>query len=81
MKIELDPGARQALSHALTKYLDKEFGLDIGGLEAVQLLDFITERLGPRIYNQALQDAQTQLSAKLEALSEALYDLEKPVKT
>ncbi len=80
MKIELDPPIRDALARALARYLKDEMDAEIGGMDAVLLLDFVSEKLGPHIYNLALRDAHTHLSSKIEALSDAFYELEKPTK-
>ncbi len=80
MRIELEKPERDALSRALVLYLKEELDLEIGGMDAILLLDFISEKLGPHYYNQALHDARAHLRAKLENLSEAFYDLEKPTK-
>jgi uncharacterized protein (DUF2164 family) len=80
LKIELEKPARDGLVRALAGYLKDELEVEIGGMDAMLLLDFITERLGPHYYNQALYDAQALLHAKMEALGEAIYELEKPAK-
>ena len=79
-KIELPKATREALAKTLTGYLKSELDVALGGFEAVFLLDFIVDRLGPHIYNQALYDAQAHVLKKLEALGEAVLDLEKPAK-
>ncbi len=79
-KIELPKATREALAKTLTGYLTSELDVELGGFEAVFLLDFILDRLGPHIYNQALYDAQAHVLKKLEALGEAVLDLEKPAK-
>ncbi len=79
-KIELPKATREALTKTLTGYLKSELDVELGGFEAVFLLDFIVDRLGPHIYNQALYDAQAHVLKKLEALGEAVLDLEKPAK-
>lgn len=79
-KIELPKATREALAKTLTGYLKSELDVELGGFEAVFLLDFIVDRLGPHIYNQALYDAQAHVLKKLEALGEAVLDLEKPAK-
>lgn len=58
-------------------YLNEEFDLYIGELEAEMLADFIQEKLGPVIYNQALDDAHQHLSSRMELLAESLVELEK----
>ena len=80
MRIELEKPAREALGGALVRYLKDELDVEIGGVDAILLLDFISETLGSHYYNQALYDARTHLHAKLDGLSEAFYDLEKPAK-
>ena len=80
MRIELEKPARDALARALAGYLKEELEVEIGGMDAILLLDFISEKLGPHYYNQALLDASAHLRTRLEALSEAFYDLEKPAK-
>ena len=79
-KIELPKASRDALAKMLSGYLKDELDVEVGGFEAVFLLDFILDRLGPHIYNQALYDAQAHVLKKLEALGEAVLDLEKPAK-
>lgn len=80
LKIELDTATREALVRALRLYLKDELDIEIGGVEAMQLLDFTSQTLGPHLYNQALRDARTRLHARLEALDETFYELEKPAK-
>ena len=81
MRIELDPPVRDTVTRALAKYLKDEHDLELGGMEAVLLLDFIAERLGPFFYNQALADARARLHAKFEVMEDALYELEKTAKS
>ena len=80
MRIELEKPARDALARALARYLKDELEVEIGGMDAMLLLDFISERAGPHYYNQALLDARAHLHAKIENLGEAFYELEKPSK-
>jgi uncharacterized protein (DUF2164 family) len=80
VRIELEKPVREALARSLSKYLKDEVDVEIGGMDALLMLDFLAERLGPHFYNQALHDARALLSAKLEALSEGFYELEKPAK-
>jgi uncharacterized protein (DUF2164 family) len=80
VKIELEKSARDALARGLARYLKDEFDVEVGGMEAVLLLDFISERLGPHYYNQALCDAHAHLHARMEALGEAFFELERPAK-
>jgi uncharacterized protein (DUF2164 family) len=79
-KIELEKPARDALARALSRYLKDELDLEVTGFDAVFLLDFVLERIGPHIYNQGLRDAQRLMQAKFELIGEAIYEIEKPAK-
>lgn len=79
-RIELEKPVREALVRALSRYLKDELDVEIGGMDALLFLDFISETMGPHFYNQGLADAQAILQAKLEQISEAIYEIEKPAK-
>jgi uncharacterized protein (DUF2164 family) len=79
-KLELSKESAEAASKALSDYLKRELDLEVKGFDAVFLVDFITEHLGPHYYNQGLADAQALLAKKLDEMGEAIYQLEKPVK-
>lgn len=59
-------------------YFTEELKQDIGRFDAEFLLDFFTGEVGPYFYNRGLYDAQAILSSKLDDLSEAIYQLERP---
>ncbi|MFZ5670323.1 MAG: DUF2164 domain-containing protein [Pseudomonadota bacterium] len=79
MAARLDKADREALARRLVRYLKDELDVGIGALEAEFLLDFLGERIGPRFYNQGLRDAAAALAARMDVLTEALEDLERPV--
>ena len=79
-KIELGREVREALAGHLSSYLQKELEVEVKGFDAIFLVDFITETLGPHYYNQGLHDAQAIFRDKLELLNEAIYEIEKPAK-
>ena len=79
-KIELSKDAQDAAAKALSGYLKTELDLEVKGFDAVFLLDFITQTLGPHFYNQGLYDAQALLAKKLDELGETILQLEQPVK-
>ena len=79
-KIELTKDTRDVLTQKLTRHLKSEFNIDIGGFDAAFLLDYIGETMGPYFYNQGLQDAQALFREKFEIITEAIYDIEKPLK-
>ncbi|WP_339618014.1 DUF2164 domain-containing protein [uncultured Gilvimarinus sp.] len=59
-------------------YFDQELGQDLGSFDAQFLLDFFAEQIGPYFYNRALFDANTVLQEKMDSMSDALYEIEKP---
>lgn len=79
-KIELPKDTRDAAARTLSTYLKDELDLEVKGFDAVFLLDFIIERLGPLFYNQGLYDAQAVLSKKADEIGEAILALEKNAK-
>ena len=79
-KIELPKEAADAAAKALSKYLKAELDVEVSGFDAVFLVDFITERLGPQFYNQGLYDAQAILTKKADEIGEAILGAEKPVR-
>lgn len=80
-KITFDKATRIQLAGALSDYLRTELDMEVKGFDAEFLLDFISERLGPHYYNQGLQDAQELFRTKFEAVLEAVYEIEQPIKT
>ena len=79
-KIEFSKEMREALAEALSRYLKDELDLEVTGFDAQFLLDFISQTLGPHYYNQGLWDAQAALQKKLDLISQAIDELEKPAK-
>ncbi len=75
----LEKDDRAQLVRKLRGYLKDELDVEIGGLDAELLLDVLAERIGPRFYNQGLRDAATALAKRMDVLTEALEELERPV--
>jgi uncharacterized protein (DUF2164 family) len=79
-RIELPKETREALLRAISRYLKDELDFEVSGFDAQFLLDFLSETLGPHYYNQGLYDAQAVMRVRLEAIAEAVYELEKTAK-
>ena len=79
-RIELEKPVREALVRALSRYLKDELDVTLGGMDALLLVDFIGETMGAHYYNQGLYDAQALIRGKLELITEAIYEIEKPIK-
>ena len=77
-KIEFDKQEKELIVQKIKLYFNEELDQEIGQFDAEFLLDFFSEEIGPRFYNQGLRDARAVLEAKLENIDEALYEIEKP---
>lgn len=67
------------LVQRLQAYFDTELDQELKQFDAEFLLDFIARELGVHYYNQGLFDAQAALSNRLDSLTEAIDELEKPL--
>lgn len=76
--IDLPKSARDALAQALSRYLMDELDVEMGGFDAVFLVDFINDQVGAFFYNQGLADAQALVGRKTEEIAEAISFLERP---
>ena len=79
-RIDLDRQTQDKLAKLLVKRLKDEHDLEIEPFDAVDLLDYLSEVLGPHYYNQGLLDAQAIVKARADTIVEALYEIEMPVK-
>ena len=59
-------------------YFREELDQEIGSFDAEFLVDFFAEEIGAYFYNRGLYDAQALISTKVEEISEAIYELERP---
>ena len=59
-------------------YFAEELKQDIGRFDAEFLLDFFAGEVGSYFYNRGLYDAQAILASRLDDLSEAIGQLERP---
>ncbi len=69
----------ETISKRIQLYFNEELKQDIGRFDAEFLLDFFSQEIGPYFYNRGVLDAQSVLSGKLDELSYAISELEKPV--
>jgi len=65
MNFELHENRKQELINELQAYFRSEHDKTIGDLRAEMLIEFFLAQLGPRIYNQALDDAGAFIREKL----------------
>ena len=77
MDIEISKEARTQAVASIQQYFAEHFE-PIGNLPAGLLLNFFLEEIGPVIYNHAIEDAQTRLTARVADLSGELFADEFP---
>lgn len=77
--IKFSPQEKEQLVDKLQRYFERELEQELGQFDAEFLLDFISNEFGNFYYNRGLYDAQHIISDRVEQISEAIYELEKPV--
>ncbi|MCH9648346.1 MAG: DUF2164 domain-containing protein [Deltaproteobacteria bacterium] len=77
-KIVFSKAEQEALVARLKLYFSEELNRELGGFEAQFLLDFIAQEIGPSFYNRGLYDAQAVFASKIEGVTDAIYEIEKP---
>jgi len=79
MLIRLSEERRAAILARLKDLYSAEFDEELSGYRADRILDFFLRRLGPSVYNQAIQDARKFMLEKLEDLDIEFHEKEQPV--
>ncbi len=67
-RIELSKEQKKMAIDEIRIYFEKEREDQIGELAGELILDFIIEKVGPYIYNQAIMDVQKYMNEKTEDL-------------
>lgn len=62
----------------IRQYFEDELHQEIGQFDAEFLLQFFADEFGAYFYNRGLLDAQAVLAKKVETITDALHELEKP---
>jgi uncharacterized protein (DUF2164 family) len=73
MDIKLNEARLKAITKDVQTYFRNEHDETIGTLKAEMLIEFFIKRLGPQIYNQAIDDANTFIHDKLIDLDATLF--------
>ncbi len=76
--IEFSKEEKDLIVRKVQLYFREELEQEIGGFDAQFLLDFFAEEIGGYFYNRGLYDSQAILEKRLDAIGEAIYELEKP---
>lgn len=77
--IEFSSQEKNHITEKLQKYFNKELDHELEQFDAEFLLDFISKEMGVYFYNKGLTDAQTILHEKIDIISEAIYEIERPI--
>lgn len=73
MEIKLNDVRKKEIVEEVQSYFRNEHDESIGELKAEMFVDFFIEKLGPKIYNQAISDANSFIQEKLIDLEGILY--------
>jgi len=76
--IEFSSAEKEILVGKIKRYFGSELNQEIEQFDAEFLLDFFAIEVGPYFYNRGLDDARLLLEQKLESISDAFYEIEKP---
>lgn len=76
--IEFSSEQKATLVTKLQRYFEQELDVELGQFDGEFLLDFIAKEFGAAFYNQGLYDAQAVLESRLDTISEAIAEIEKP---
>jgi uncharacterized protein (DUF2164 family) len=68
MSIELNKDARTQAISSIERYFKEHMDEPIGNIQAMGLLNFFLEEIGPCIYNQAVADVQERLLMRVQEL-------------
>lgn len=75
--IDFTPEEKAAIVSKVQQYFSTELDQELGQFDAEFLVDFFSEEMGKYYYNRGLLDAQAVLEQRLEAVTEAITELEK----
>ena len=77
-EIKFSPEELTSVVNKVQLYFQEELDREIGQFDAEFLVEFFAEEIGAFFYNRGLYDAQALFESKVEAITEAIYELEKP---
>ena len=69
---------KETLLNKLQGYCANELDIELSHFDAEFLIQFILKEMGAHFYNQGLLDAQAILMNKLDTITEAISEIEKP---
>ncbi|UNK05148.1 DUF2164 family protein [Psychrobacter raelei] len=75
--LQLDKEDEELLLDELRDYMSDELDIDIGNLPTKLLLDYMVNLIGPKIYDQAIEDSEPWLYDRFTSILEDLSVLKK----
>jgi uncharacterized protein (DUF2164 family) len=73
VEIKLSEDRLKIVTEEVQSYFNNEHEETIGELKAEMIIEFFIKKLGPKIYNQAIDDANSFIHDKLIDLDGILY--------
>ena len=73
MELKLSEDRLKLMTEKVQSYFRNEHDESIGDLKAAMYIEFFLKELGPKIYNQAIDDANVFIHEKLIDLESTLY--------
>jgi len=77
-EVSFSAAEKDAIVAKVKAYFLDRLDQEIGGFDAEFLIDFFAQEIGAHYYNRGLHDAQALFASKVEELSDAIYEIEKP---
>lgn len=77
-QIEFSDQETKILTEKLQQYFHDELDQELGRFGSEFLLEFIANEIGPFFYNRGLYDARAVLVGKMDDITDAIYEIEKP---
>jgi len=77
--VDLSIQEKEIIVQKIQDYFTEELDQEIDQFDAEFLLEFFLKKIGPVFYNQGLHDAQAVLMKRLDSITDAIYDIEKPI--
>lgn len=77
-EIEFSASEKKILTDKIQQYFRDELEQDLGRFGSEFLLEFFSKEIGPYYYNRGLYDARAVLMSKMDEITDAVYEIEKP---
>lgn len=75
--IELSEEDESAVLEQLKDYMQDELDVELGDLQAKMMLDFIIDSIGPKLYDQVIDDVEPWFYSRFTGILEDMHALKK----